>query len=116
MGTNDDRGPVKATRTTLLVAAIGGIVIGLLWYLTYAGVIVALPLWVLAGFQFAERKKLAASHDPASRASAVFRLGVWTLISGLFNAIGLICGIVLLSLHGQLRLWPAGDGGRQAVE
>lgn len=106
-----DRQLVENIRTALSVSAIGGIVIGLAWFMTYAGLIIAAPMWVLAWFQLKERKALLQSSEPRERASAVFRIGLWTLVFGLFNVVGLICGIVLLVLQGQLRDRSSGSGG-----
>ncbi len=97
---------IETCRTTLLVAAIGGIVVGIVWFMTYAGIVVAVPMWILAYYQLRERRLLLEQPVSDERSRALYRLGVWTLISGLFNAVGLVCGILLLVNQGSLMRRP----------
>jgi hypothetical protein len=105
MGRSSD---ARSIRIPLLVAAISNIIIGVLWFLTYAGIIVAVPLWVLCYFQFREHSRLGTTPF-VGRADAVSKLAVWTIVGGLFNWVALVCGILLITNGRDLRRSQTGE-------
>lgn len=94
---------VTTFTTILLISAIANIIVGLCWFMTFAGIIVAVPLWVLCVFEFKYRAKLISSPDPRRLCDAMLTLGILEIVAGLFNWVTLVCGILVLAHRYRLR-------------
>jgi hypothetical protein len=86
----------------LLISAIANIAVGLLWASTCVGLVLAIPLFVLSGFEFSLYGKIG--RRPLTEiARTAHTLAIFEIICGLFNTPTLVCGIILLINAGNVR-------------
>lgn len=79
----------------ILISGIGNILFGVFWISTLCGVVIGVPQIVLAIFELiyfsqADRKPLKAAVSQAKM------LGALEIVSGLFNLISFVCGIMVV--------------------
>ncbi len=91
-----------ALSVPILISAISNLVVGLLWASTCIGLVLAIPMFVLSGFEFALYSKFGRQPlaEIARRAST---LGIFEVILGLFNTPVLVCGIIVLVNAGKFK-------------
>lgn len=86
----------------LLISAISNIVVGLIWLGTCIGVAFAIPMAILAIFEFILYSRIG--REPvANIARSASTLAIFEIIVGLFNTPTLICGIILMINAGKVR-------------
>lgn len=79
----------------VLISGLANILFGLAWTLMLCGAVLGIPMVVLAVFEFIYFAQ--ANSKPTDDAANQARiLGVLEIISGLFNGVSLICGILVL--------------------
>ena len=86
---------VSGITTPLLISAIGNIVIGLAWFSTCFGIVVAIPMFILCVFEFIVYAHASRTNRENLKSWAIL-IGILEIVVGLFNLVSLICGIILL--------------------
>ena len=84
-------------KVCVLISGIWNIVVGLFWISTLCGVFVGVPQIVLAVFEIVYFTQADNKPLPDSLAHARL-LGAFEILSGLFNGVSFVCGIVTLVL------------------
>jgi len=88
-------GSVDGITIPILVSAIANLVVGLFWFITLVGIVIAIPMFALAFAEFnlysnatrLRRQRLAAKAQT---------IAVFEIFAGLFNLVSLACGIIVL--------------------
>ena len=87
----------------LLISAISNIIFGLFWVYTCFGVVIAVPMFILAGKEFNLYGRIG-TRPIKENAANIDSLSNWQIALGLFlNIPTLICGIVLKANAGKIR-------------
>ena len=82
-------------KVCVLISGIFNILVGLLWTSTLCGAVIGVPQIILAVFElvYVGRADKMPFHDAIRQGKL---LGIFEIVSGLFNLISLICGILVL--------------------
>ncbi len=92
-----------AITVPLLISAISNVVFGLFWLCTIYGVVIGVPMFILAVFEFMLYAKIGTKpvKDIAREAST---LAIWQMVLGFFcNIPTFVCGILLIINAGKYR-------------
>lgn len=98
---------LSAIAIPLLVSGIFNVLVGAGWAATCFGGVIAVPLWVLAVFEFILFSKVNAPGPQSQRAGQIKTIAILeicTILTG--NIPSMICGIVILANIDQLRPPP----------
>lgn len=94
-GHNKDTELNPGIKICVLISAIANVLFGLIYISTVCGAVIGIPQIVLGVFEFiyfaqADNKPLEDSLKQGKL------LGIFEIVSGLFNGVGVVCGILVL--------------------
>ena len=93
--------PPNGIRVPLLISAIFNIIVGLIWFVTIFGIVIAVPLWILTAFQFSAYSRIGRIPPKHNALKSMQAYGIIMIVAGLFNTATLICGILVLVNLGE---------------
>jgi hypothetical protein len=84
----------------ILISAIVNILAGAFWVCTACGIVIGVPMLILAVFEFILYSQ-ADDIRPQELITRAQSIAIFQIICGLFNLISLICGIIVLINAGK---------------
>lgn len=84
----------------ILISGIFNLVVGGVWAITCIGLLLTLPMWILAWYELSLFNK-ADKISTEQFAAETKQLSIYQIVLGIFNTPTLICGIILMIQAGR---------------